>query len=230
MLDVKGGVTLNSHVRPLRAPLAMTDQPQADNNEWQQIWDARIAALAPILGKPADTVLHAVIPFQLGGSADVLPFPDHLTGITYVTAEMTGEDVGQRATTLGNYELMICARQELKRAGDLISQLARYTCDAELEPGETMDVGTYFGDSTIRALLFTHPADKPVHFEFLGQRYGLLLCVGITAEELAFKQAKGSESLLALLKEHHIFPYTTPDRPSVPLPRSGGFVGRLFGR
>src|SRR5262249_47767131 len=133
-------------------------------------------------------------------------------------------------TSLGNYELIICARQELQKAGDLISNLARYTCDAELEPGETMDLATFFGDSTIRALLFTHPRKQAVHFEFLGKRYGLLLCIGITAEELAFKQAHGADSLLALLREHGVFPYTTPDRPSVSLPRGGSFLGRLFGR
>jgi Suppressor of fused protein (SUFU) len=208
----------------------MPDLPQTKNGEWQKIWDARIAALTPILGKPTDKVLHAVIPFQLGGSADVLPFPDFTPGITYVTAEMTGEDVGQRPTTLGNYELMICARQELQKAGDLISKLARYTCDAELEPGETMDIGTFFGDSTIRALLFTYPREVPVHFEFLGQRCGLLLCIGITSEELAFKKAHGSANLLALLRQHGVFPYTVPERPSVPLARGGSFFGKLFGR
>lgn len=208
----------------------MPDDPQIQNDEWQKIWDSRIAALTPILGKPADTVLHAVIPFHLGGAADVLPFPDFTPGITYVTAEMTGDDVGQRPTSLGNYELMICAKQELQKAGDLISNLARYTCEAELEPGETMDLGTFFGDTTICALLFTHPREQAVPFEFLGQRYGLLLCIGITAEELAFKQAHGSESLLALLREHGVFPYTTPDRTSVPLPRGGSFLGRLFER
>lgn len=208
----------------------MPDQPQTENDEWQRIWDARIAGLTPVLGKPADKVLHAVIPFQLGGSADVLPFPDFVSGISYVTAEMTGEDVGQRPNSLGHYELMICARQELKKAGDLISMLARYTCDAVLEPGETMDLNTFFGDSTIRALLFTHPAEHPVHFEFLGQCYGVLLCIGITAEELAFKQSNGSARLLQLLREHAVFPYTTPDRPSVPLPRGGSFLGRVFGR
>lgn len=208
----------------------MPDDTQTQNDEWQKIWDARIAALTPILGKPADTVLHAVIPFQLGGAADVLPFPDFTPGITYVTAEMTGEDVGQRPTSLGNYELMICARQELQKAGDLISNLARYTCDAELEPGETMDLGTFFGDSTIRALLFTHPREQAAHFEFLGQRYGLLLCIGITAEELAFKEVHGSESLLVLLREHGVYPYTTLDRPSVSLSRGGSFLGRLFRR
>jgi len=196
----------------------MPDKLEADDDEWKTRWDARVAALTPILGKPSDTVLHALLPFQLGGSADVLPFPDFVPGITYVTAELTGEDVGQLPTSLGNYELMICARQEMNKAGELISNLARYTCDTELEPGETMAVGTFFGDATIRALLFTNPREQPVHFEFLDQRYGLLLCIGITSEELEFSQVNGSEFLLPLLRKHGVFPYTTPDRKSVPLP------------
>ena len=208
----------------------MSEEPEEQSDEWQKIWDARIAALTPILGKPTSTVLHAVIPLQLGGSADVLQFPDFTPGITYVTSEMTGEDVGQLPTTLGRYELMICARQELREAGDLISTLASYTCEAELEPGETMDLGTFFGDSSIRAVLFTHPREQPVHFEFFGQRYGLLLCIGITAEELAFNHNHGSESLLALLRQRGVFPYTTPGRASVSLPGGGSFLGWIFRR
>src|SRR5215831_9514891 len=102
-----------------------TDQ-QAEENEWQKVWDARIAALTPILGKPADRVLHAPVPMYLGGFADVLPFPHYIPGMTYVTADLTGEDVGQLPSSLGNYELMVCVREELPRAADMISRLARY--------------------------------------------------------------------------------------------------------
>ncbi len=208
----------------------MSRQTQTKDDDWQKIWDARVAGLTSLLGAPTDVVYHAVLPFYLGGAADALAFPNFVPGITYVTAELTGEDVGQRPTTLGNYELMVCARQELQPACDLISRLARYTCDAELEPGETMDIGPFFGDSTIRALLFTHPREQPVQFELLGQRCGLLLGIGITAKELAYKTAHGAEALLALLRQHGVFPYTIPDRPTVPLPRGGSFFGRLFGR
>jgi hypothetical protein len=82
-----------------------------------------------------------------------------------------------------------------------------------------MDIEEFFEDSTIRAMLFTHPGEQPVHFEFLGQRYALLHCVGITSEELAFAHSHGSDELLSLLKHHGVFPFTIPDRPSVPLPR-----------
>jgi len=181
----------------------------------RRVWEARIAALTPILGRCADRVYHAVVPFYLGGSADVLSFPDYTAGATFVTAEMTGADSGQLSSSLGNYELMICAREELSEAADLISQLARYTCEAVLEAGETMDIGTYFGDSSLRALLFAHLSDQPVQFDFLGTRYGLLLCVGITAQELALKQSSGSLALLDLLRTQGVFPHTVPGRASV---------------
>jgi suppressor of fused protein SUFU len=92
------------------------------------------------------------------------------------------------------------------------------------EAGETMDIEDFFGDSTLRAMLFTHPGEQPVHFEFLGQRYALLLCIGITAEELAFARSRSTAELLTLLKQHGVFPYTIPGRPSVWLPPG------LFGR
>ena len=211
----------------------MPTPEKTPNDEWTKVWNARMTALTSILGKPADTVFHATIPFQFrdaGGSADVVPFPSYTAGATYVTAELTGEDVGHRPSNFGHYELMICTRQELPKAADFISRLACYTCDAELEAGQTMDIGEFFGDATLRAMLFAHPGKQPVHFEFLGQRYCLLLCIGITADELAFARTRSTEELLALLKQHGVFPYTTPDRPSVPLPRGGSRLGRMFGR
>ena len=206
---------------------------ETNDDEWTEVWDARIAALTPLLGKPTDTVYHATIPFQFrnaGGSADVVLFPNYTPGATYVTAELTGANVGQLPNSLGHYELMICTRQELPTAANFISRLACYTCDAQLEAAQTMDIGEFFGDSTLRAMLFTHPGDQPFHFEFRGHRYGLLLCVGITAEELAFARAKRTGKLLALLKQHEVFPYTIPDRQSVPLPRGGSPLSWMFGR
>ncbi len=208
----------------------MPESPESEENDWQKVWDARSASLSQILGKPADTVLHAPVPFQLGGAADVLCFPQAVAGMAYVTAELTGEDVGQIPNSMGNYELMICGRQELPAGANLISRLARYTCEAKLEPGESMDVGRSFGDSTIRALLFTHLRDEAAQFEFLGCRYGLLLCMGITAEELEFKQEHGSEKLLELLKQHSVFPFTIPGRNAIPLPRRASILDRIFRR
>jgi hypothetical protein len=202
----------------------MTGYRGAEEDQWTRVWNARLQALTCLLGAPADTVYHATIPFHfrhVGGSSDVVMFPKYTPGMTYVTAELTGTDAGQRPNSFGNYELMICVRQELEAAADFVSRLAGYTCEAELEVGETMDIEAFFEDSTLRAVLFAKPDDLVTEFMFLDQRYGLLLCIGITSEELAFARERGSEELLALLKQHGVFPYTTPDRCSVPLPVSG---------
>lgn len=211
----------------------MTDAEDTNSDEWTRVWGARIEALKPILGAPEDTVFHAAIPFMfrdVGGSADVLPFPNYVAGATYVTAELTGEDVGQLPSSLGQYELMICTLKELNVAASFIAKLACYTCDAVLEAGETMDIGEFFGDSSLRGVIFAHPRPEPVSFEVLGQRCGLLLCVGITSQELAFSRAKGSAELLARLEKHGVFPYTIPGRQSVPLPGGGSLLRKVLGR
>lgn len=128
---------------------------------------------------------------------------------------MTGEEVGQIAGEFESYELMVCTRSEDKKAPEIISRLARYTCDAKLTVGETMDIGEFFGDRSIRAFLFCHPEDVPVRFELNQRSCGVLLCLGITKDELDLKMKNGSESLLALLKEKGVFPFTEPNRASV---------------
>lgn len=44
---------------------AMSAPEQTEQDDWQKVWDARISALTPILGRPADTVYHATVPINL---------------------------------------------------------------------------------------------------------------------------------------------------------------------
>jgi hypothetical protein len=64
-------------------------------------------------------------------------------------------------------------------------------------------------------MIFTHPGNKPLHFKFLGKKYGLLLCIGVTVDELRFAQEEGSHKLLPKLKKAGVFPYTDFTRKSV---------------
>jgi Suppressor of fused protein (SUFU) len=185
------------------------------DGDWQKTWDARMDGLSRHFGKPADSVYHAVVPFSLGGQADVVAFPGYRGGIGYVTSELTGEEVGQIAGEFESYELMVCTRSEEMKAPEIIARLARYTCDAKLMAGETMDIGGFFGDRSIRAFLFCHPDDAPVCFQLNQRSCGVLLCLGITKVELDLKMKKGSDVLLALLKEKGVFPFTEPNRSSV---------------
>src|SRR5262245_45040168 len=127
-------------------------------DEWGVWWEARVAVIETVLGPSHNIVGHATIPFDigadLGGGADIIYFKKHVKGIVSVTSELIGRD-DQVENDLGNYELMICHRDEEDWGPDLISRLAYYTLRARLNPGETMDIGEAApDDSTTAALLF----------------------------------------------------------------------------
>jgi hypothetical protein len=187
--------------------------------DFTKIWDARIEGLSAHLGAPADIVNHAVTPFFLGGVADTLEFPSFVPGMTYVTCVLTGEDAPQVTNSHGNYELMICTREGNARASELISRLARYTCEALVDVGDTMEIGEVFGDATIRGLVFVPPIEPALRFEIEGKPCGALLCLGITSDELEFAREQRSQELYSRLRASKIFPYTIPGRPSVLTPR-----------
>lgn len=189
-------------------------KPTDDSDEWQVVWDARLKGLSQVLGKPQDKVYHAFFPFSMGGFADVLVFPKFIKGRTYVTADCTGPLSGQLKSRLGQYELMMCTKKPVEAAAFHIKTLAPYTLEAKLQPGDTMEFKRSKG-STLRGLVFTHPGARPLQFKFLGKKYGLLLCIGVTLDELRFAQENGSDKLLPVLKKKGVFPYTDFTRKSV---------------
>jgi hypothetical protein len=186
-----------------------------DADEWGAWWDARVAAIEAVLGPSDEMVGHAPIPFQLGadigGAADIIYFRKHVPGVIAVTSELIGNEE-QMQNSLGNYELMICQREDVDWGADLLCRLAYYTLEAKLEPGETMDLGPAVPEgSTIAALLFCDYAK----FKVRDRHCGLLLCLGITASELAASRKGKTNKGLASLKAAEIYPFTDLERKSV---------------
>jgi hypothetical protein len=184
-------------------------------DEWGECWDARVAAIEEVLGPSYDMVGHAAIPFYLGadigGAADIIYFKQHLKGVVSVTSELIGHDE-QLQNDLGNYELMVCHRDDESWGANIISRLAYYTLEARLNPGETMDIAAAVpDDSTIAALLFFNYAT----FKVRGRKAGLLLCVGITEDELKACRAGKRDNVEKALKAAKVYPFTDLNRDSV---------------
>ena len=196
----------------------MTTADRDDSREtW---WNARVAALEAAFGEMVDVVGHAPIPFQLGpdagGAADIVYFKNHVAGVLAVTSELIGCD--QVANALGNYELAICTRGDEAWATDLISRLAYYTLDATLDPGETMDIGPAVPrGASIRALLFSELA----RFTVRGRPAGVLLCLGITKDELKACRAGRRDVVESELRRTGVYPFSYLQRKSVALPKLG---------
>ena len=186
-------------------------------DEWQLWWDARVKAIEGILGKADDVVAHSPVPFHfgadLGGAADVIFFSKHVPGIVAVTSELIGCDE-QKTNQLGNYELMICHRNknEADWGAKIISMLAQYTVEAVLTPGDTMDIGPATPEgSTIAALLFIPYAQ----FEVRDRKAGLLLCIGITEDELQACRAGRRAEVEVRLRDNGVYPFTDLFRESL---------------
>lgn len=181
------------------------------DDDWQKVWDARLAALETEFGKSDDNIATSPVPIYLGGGADVLTFKSHVDGVAYVTAGLIG-DGSQQQTELGEYELMMCFRTENDWAPSLLSRLGPYTFETALKPGETMDISPSMPEnSTIAALLFVTYRQ----FEVNAKGAGVLLCLGITESELAQCQTIGPNAVVSKLKESGVFPFTDPNRKAV---------------
>jgi hypothetical protein len=182
-----------------------------EEREWEELWTARRDAIARIIGPVGHEVFHALLPLNLGGSADVMMFPDHHGGVAYVTADLTGESDQPPNAFWEQYELVICLREHAPWGANLLSRLATYTLEATIDPTETMDVGPALpGPTTLSAFLFVDYGA----FRLFEKSCGLLLCLGITPDELEACFAGRSEEVLRLLKESGVFPFTDLQRSS----------------
>lgn len=192
--------------------MSNTEPRDSESSLWP---DARVAAMETILGPSDDVVGHSTIPFDLGadigGGADIVFFRNHLDGVGYATSELIGRDE-QIPSKIGNYELLVFHRDDNRWGANVISKLSFYTCKAVLNPGATMEIGSATPEeSTIAAFLFCDYG----RFEVLGRDAGLLLCIGITADELSACRSGNSVGVIAALKEAEIFPFTDLGRQSV---------------
>ena len=164
-----------------------------------------------VLGETDGRVLHAPIPFHLSGQADVLLFPKHIPGRVTATCELLGFEE-QIKNQLGTYELIIAHRDDTEWGPTIISRLARYTCEACLDPGDNMDIAPAVPTgSPIAGFLFLEYA----RFQYRNQNAGLLLCIGITSDELQHCKNGAREEIVAALKERGVYPYTDLFRRSV---------------
>jgi hypothetical protein len=186
-------------------------------HDWQAVWDSRIASLEKRFGPSARLVGHAVIPLELGaklgGSADVVYFRKSKLGGTVTSTADCVLTSTQKRTSLGQYELVICERGRGSKWGEaLVSNLATYTLKTPIRPMDTMDLqGASGSASVIAGLLFVDYGRITV----LGRRAGLLLCIGITKNELAACLDGKKRSVLARLKRQKVFPFTIHRRKSV---------------
>lgn len=185
-------------------------------------FDAKVRVFEQFLGKMEPDVYSSRVPLHLGGESSLFVFKNWSAapgGVTYVTSDLIGM-TDQRPNSSGQYELMMCARDETDWIPNFLARLAKHSLGEVLEPGDTMDIAPAVPKgSTIAALLFTNP-ELGAHagrLDIRGAASGILLCIGITARELAVCRAGNSSQILAGLKRAEVFPFTDLARSNTDL-------------
>ncbi len=203
----------------------MTDD---DDNELAQKWyETKTDMMVAILGAEHDIVMHALIPYCVGGGLDLYYFPNGATGTAIATkelCELPGE--GSANDDFDNYELVMFTRHRisLDDANDrntlfgaahysinaILSCIAPYSSQAKLNPKETCEFPKDTEELGGRCIVFD--AFKPLKGH---NRFGLLLILEIYRSEMNFARENGGQQLIDKLSASGYYPYSDLDRPPV---------------
>jgi hypothetical protein len=202
----------------------------AANEELATRWYERKSALmAASLGKEHDMVMHAIIPFAVGGGLDLYYYPNGLAGTAIATKELSEQpNAGSSNDAFRSYELVMFTRQKLdldaaKNEGTafgrqhakinaILNLIARYSAQATLNPNETCEFPAEMAHVGGKCLIFDGYA---CHSDDMVENFGLLAVIEVFRSEMDYARAHSGSELIARLKSKGHYPYSDLDREPV---------------
>lgn len=201
----------------------------SDEEAWRRWYDRKSKLMEQMLGKEHGMVMHAIIPYGVGGALDLYYFPNGVPGVGIATKELTelpGE--GSSNDVYRCYELVMFTRHslDLDAARDtstpfgqahsvinaVLNQIAPYSAQATLNPNETCEFPADTPTVGGRCLIFDGYAscsdDEPAEF-------GLLALIEVFRSELTYARENGVAMLLKRLKAKGHYPYSDLNREPV---------------
>lgn len=177
---------------------------------------AKEKALERVLGPMDQTVMHAIIPFSIGGGLDLYTFSKGIPGTVIATQELISREKKDRPkkNSIGHYELVMCLPRKAGDAGielanSLLNPIAMYAFEAVLEPMETAEIPLERGT---QGVVF---AEYPGAFKVKGEEFGLLLVVPVLPSELKFAMKNGVGKLMDKMLDADVWPYADLKRKAV---------------
>lgn len=206
----------------------MSDDDQ-ENEQLADDWYERKSQLLEILlGKEHDMVMHAMIPYAMGGALDLYYYPNDIPGTGVATKELSeapGE--GSANKLYPNYELVMFTRREIaldqahdnaslfgkahKNINAILNLIAPYSAEAELNPRDTCEFPEDMESVGGKCLLFdAYNAEANTFDDF-----GAMLAMEVFRSEMEFARAHGGEELISRLKAFGHYPYSDMQREPV---------------
>jgi hypothetical protein len=200
-----------------------------EHEAWNKWYERKSAMMESWLGKEHNMVMHAIIPYAVGGGLDLYYYPNGLFGTAIATKELSDSPrKGSSNDVYQTYELVMFTRHpvDLKLAKDastpfgkahssinrVLNSIARYSAQATLNPRQTCEFPADMKNVGGKCLIFEgfSPTSR------LGiEEFGLLAIIEVFRSEMNFARKNGGAKLIALLKDAGAYPFSDLDRKPV---------------
>jgi hypothetical protein len=207
------------------SPPSPTAADEAAAHAW---YEQKQAVMERLMGKQHDIVMHAIIPYAIGGGLDLYYYPNGIPGTGVATMEVSElPDQGSSNTAYSCYELVMFTKHPLDLAqakqpetafgkahsniNSVLNCVAPFSATAKLNGNDTCDFPAEMEKLAGKCLIFHNygPHDNP-------QRgFGVLAVIEIFRSEMDFARQESGEKLIQLLKDAGHFPYSDLDRQPV---------------
>lgn len=192
-------------------------------------YDEKSRLMEQVLGKEHDMVMHAMIPYALGGALDLYYFPNGIEGVAVATKELS-EVPGEGSTNdwFDCYELAMFTKEELSledahdeqtgfgaihtQINAVLNCIARYSEQARLNPGETCEFPADMEEVGGKCLIFDGYGTLNQNTK---QPFGILAVIEVFRQEMDFARENGGSVLIERLKQAGHYPYSDLDREPV---------------
>jgi len=203
-----------------------------DKEAEEKWYEIKSKAMESILGKEHDIVMHAIIPYQIGGGLDLYYFPNGIEGTGVATKELIDANgKGPSNNSYEAYELVMFTKHELNldeakndetefgkahsNINSILNLIARYSEQATLNPNETCEFPKEMDDVGGKCLIFDKYEPSGQSLKIPSKKCGLMVVIEVHRKEMEFAMEQGGARLLNRLKENGYYPYSDLDRPSV---------------
>lgn len=195
--------------------------------EW---YDKKSEIMESLLGKEHDMVMHAIIPYEVGGALDLYYYPHGIKGTAIATKELSFYCRESPANSRYNsYEFVMFTQENLvldaaddestafgrahTNISSILNPIAQYSEQATLNPRETCEFPDEMEGIGGKCLIFDYyEPDGPVKNE---KNFGLMLIIEVFRTEMEYAMDHDGESLLRKLKEAGVYPYSNLNREPV---------------
>ena len=202
------------------------DPDEAARREWSELKDR---LMEQTLGKEHNMVMHAIIPYAVGGGLDLYYYPNGIPGTGIATKELSElPDQGSSNRRFQTYELVMFTKLPLSlddakneetpfgrvhmRINAILNRIAPYSAQASLNPDETSEFPQEMEKLGGACLIFD---GYGLHNEGVAVNFGLLLIMEIHRSEMNYAREHGAAALFHLLKQAGHYPYSDMDREAV---------------